>query len=89
MIENALQPFLILGDKAEKKYDAQIVLKGGGLMGQAEALQLGFARALVDYQESNRTTLKPYGFLERDARVKERKKPGLKKARKSAQWSKR
>ena len=58
-------------------------------MGQTEAVRLGFARALVLQTEGNRTTLKPFGYLKRDARVKERKKPGLKKARKSPQWSKR
>jgi small subunit ribosomal protein S9 len=58
-------------------------------MGQAEALRLGLARALVLYNEEYRLTLKPHGLLKRDPRIKERKKPGLKKARKSAQWSKR
>jgi small subunit ribosomal protein S9 len=50
---------------------------------------LGFARALVEYNPELRATLKPYSLLERDARVKERKKPGLKKARKAPTWSKR
>lgn len=58
-------------------------------MGQAEAIRLAFARALVAYNEANRLQLKPYGLLKRDPRIKERKKPGLKKARKSPQWSKR
>ena len=58
-------------------------------MGQAEALRLGFARAMVIEKEENRLTLKPHGLLKRDPRIKERKKPGLKKARKSPQWSKR
>lgn len=58
-------------------------------MGQAEALRLGFSRALVIEKESHRLVLKPHGLLKRDPRIKERKKPGLKKARKSAQWSKR
>ena len=58
-------------------------------MGQAEAIRLGFSRALVIGNEDNRLTLKPHGLLKRDPRIKERKKPGLKKARKSPQWSKR
>ena len=58
-------------------------------MGQTEAIRLAFARALVKENEGNRTVLKPYGLLKRDPRVKERKKPGLKKARKSLEWSKR
>jgi small subunit ribosomal protein S9 len=89
LIEDAMMPFAILGGKAATSYDAEIVLRGGGIMGQAEALRLGFARALVEEKEDHRLTLKPYGLLKRDPRVKERKKPGLKKARKSAQWSKR
>lgn len=89
LIEDALMPFTILGNKAEKKYDAEIIVKGWGMMGQAEAIRLWFARALVVGNEENRLTLKPHGLLKRDPRVKERKKPGLKKARKSPQWSKR
>ena len=89
LIEDALMPFAILWNKAEKKYDAEIIVKWWGITGQAEAIRLGFARALVVGNEDNRLTLKPHGLLKRDARVKERKKPGLKKARKSPQWSKR
>ncbi len=58
-------------------------------MDQAEALRLGISRALVLENEETRLALKAQGLLKRDPRVKERKKPGLKKARKSAQWSKR
>ncbi|MBP7847888.1 30S ribosomal protein S9 [Patescibacteria group bacterium] len=89
LIEDAMLPFHHLGDKAQANYDAEVVLRGGGMTGQAEAMRLGFARALIDLKEENRLTLKPWGLLKRDPRVKERKKPGLKKARKSAQWSKR
>jgi len=89
MIEDALYPFAVLGPKAAKEYDAEIVVRGWGLMGQAEAIRLGIARWLVKMNEDNRKILKPYGLLKRDPRVKERKKPGLKKARKSPQWSKR
>lgn len=89
MIESILAPLTILGDGALKKFDAEIVAHGGGLMGQAEAIKLAFARALTAYKEESRLTLKPYGFLKRDPRIKERKHPGLKKARKAPQWSKR
>lgn len=89
LVEDALMPFTILWNKAEKSYDAEITVIWGGIMGQAEAIRLWFARSLVVGNEDNRLTLKPYGLLKRDPRVKERKKPGLKKARKSPQWSKR
>ncbi len=89
LVEDALLPFTIIGDKSQQQFDAEIVLTGGGMMGQAEAMRLWFARALVDFKEEYRLTLKPHGLLKRDPRVKERKKPGLKKARKSPQWSKR
>ncbi len=89
LIEDAMMPFAILGNKAEKSFDMEVTLRGGGLMGQAEALRLGISRALVLHNEDYRLTLKPHGLLKRDPRVKERKKPGLKKARKSSQWSKR
>lgn len=64
-------------------------LKGGGIHSQAEALRHGVARALVKYDESSKTKLKTAGFLKRDPRAKERRKFGLKKARKAPQWSKR
>lgn len=89
MYQQATMPFSVLGTDIDKKFDAQIVLRGGGISGQSGAIKLGFARALVEYNPELRATLKPYGLLERDARVKERKKPGLKKARKAPTWSKR
>lgn len=89
MIEDLFSPFIRMGDTVQKGYDAEIIVRGGGNMGQTEAIRLAFARALVKENEGNRTTLKPYGLLKRDPRVKERKKPGLKKARKSPEWSKR
>jgi small subunit ribosomal protein S9 len=64
-------------------------LRGGGVTGQAGALRLGIARALCELEADDRPTLKKAGFLTRDARVKERKKYGLKKARKAPQYSKR
>jgi len=64
-------------------------VKGGGIKSQAEAMRLGISRALLKFNPEFRTALKQKGFLTRDPRVKERKKFGLKKARKAAQWSKR
>jgi small subunit ribosomal protein S9 len=70
-------------------YDVFALLKGGGITGQAGALRLAIARALVELSGEDRPTLKKAGFLTRDPRVKERKKYGLKKARKAPQYSKR
>ena len=72
-----------------EKYDVIASLRGGGVSGQAGALRLGIARALVEIDGEDRPALKKAGFLTRDARVKERKKYGLKKARKAPQYSKR
>lgn len=81
------QPFLTL-DKLES-YDVKANLNGGGITGQAEALRLGISRALLKIDAEYRASLKPLGFLTRDPRVVERKKPGQKKARKKFQFSKR
>ena len=75
--------------KQDTEYDIITLVKGGGLTGQAEAIQLGVARLLCKMEKHNRIMLKPYGFLTRDARIKERKKYGLRKARKAPQYSKR
>jgi small subunit ribosomal protein S9 len=72
-----------------ESYDVLATLRGGGISGQAGALRLGIARALIAIEEDHRPSLKKAGFLTRDARVKERKKYGLKKARKAPQYSKR
>ena len=69
--------------------DISVVVRGGGAIGQQDAIALGVARALVDLNPDFRSGLRKAGFLTRDARVKERKKPGLKKARRAPQWSKR
>lgn len=89
MIENLLSPFTVLWKKMQQTFDAEIVVRWWGLAGQAEAIRLWFARALVISQDTHRLQLKPYGLLKRDPRIKERKKPWLRKARKSPQWSKR
>ena len=73
----------------ENQFDIIVVVKGGGLTGQTEAIQLGIARLLCKVETTNRPILKSYGFLTRDARIKERKKYGLRKARKAPQYSKR
>jgi len=79
---------LRLVEQAET-YDIDATLDGGGPAGQAGALRLGIARALIDINPEQRTTLKAAGLLTRDARKKESKKYGLKKARKAPQYSKR
>ncbi|WP_414635812.1 30S ribosomal protein S9 [Actinophytocola sp.] len=81
------EPLVIL-DKPEA-FDIRANLKGGGTTGQAGALRLAIARALIQLDSDDRPTLKKAGFLTRDPRVKERKKYGLKKARKAPQYSKR
>ena len=73
----------------EKQFDIVANVNGGGLTGQAQAIQLGIARLLCTMEKENRVVLKPFGFLTRDARIKERKKYGLRKARKAPQYSKR
>jgi small subunit ribosomal protein S9 len=73
----------------EKQFDIVATVNGGGLTGQTEAIQLGVARRLCEIDEQNRPILKPFGFLTRDSRIKERKKYGLRKARKAPQYSKR
>ncbi len=79
---------LRLTNQAES-YDVDATIHGGGPSGQAGALRLGIARALTELDLEDRPALKKAGFLTRDARVKERKKYGLKKARKAPQYSKR
>ncbi len=75
--------------EAEAKYDVMVNVIGGGYTGQAGAIRLGVARALLEAEENSRPTLKAAGFLTRDPRAKERKKYGLKKARRAPQFSKR
>jgi len=72
-----------------KRFNAQIVVDGGGVAGWAGAIRLGIARALIAADEQYRRPLRSQGLLTRDARVKERKKPGLKRARKAPQFTKR
>jgi small subunit ribosomal protein S9 len=83
----ALEPFLKVS--LPTQFAVNIVVSGGGIAGQAVAVRHAISRALVEYDLNLRTTLKKEGFLKRDPRAKERRKPGLKKARKRPQWSKR
>jgi len=75
--------------KSVGQYDVKANVDGGGVSGQAEAVRLGIARALVELDPEVRVALKPYGLMTRDPRMVERKKPGQKKARKRFQFSKR
>ena len=74
---------------SEDSFDFKVTVKGGGISGQADAIRLGIARALVKYNEKFREILKKYGLLTRDPRMVERKKPGQPGARKKFQFSKR
>lgn len=71
------------------KFDISAVVTGGGMTSQIEAIRLGVARALVELDESLKQGLRKVGYLTRDAREKERKKPGLRRARRAPQWAKR
>ena len=75
--------------KLEQQFDIIALVTGGGLTSQTDAILLGVSRLLCKMEKQNRSILKPYGFLTRDARIKERKKYGLRKARKAPQYSKR
>jgi len=81
------QPLVAL--KAENQYDVTVNVEGGGIKGQAEAVRLGVARALVLSNAENKPTLRKEGFMTRDSRMVERKKPGRRKARRKFQFSKR
>lgn len=85
--ELVLQPLKVV--KMENNFDVFIKVDGGGITGQVDACQLGVARALIEYNEELRSALRAKDLLTRDPRMVERKKYGLKKARKSFQFSKR
>ena len=84
---DVMQPLVLTEN--EDKFDILVNVFGGGLSGQAGAIRLGIARALMEVNPEYRQTLKPAGLVTRDPRCKERKKYGLKKARKASQFSKR
>lgn len=86
-ILTVLTPLKVTG--MENKFDITVKVEGGGISGQADAIKLGIARALTLYDPNLRPVLKQYGLLTRDPREKERKKVGLKRARKAPRYSKR
>ncbi len=86
-IENAMAPLVLAGKKGQ--FDVEVILVGGGKSSQSDALRHGISRALLLINPDYRTDLKRAGFLRRDSRIKERKKPGLKRARRAPQFSKR
>jgi small subunit ribosomal protein S9 len=86
--QDVLRAFNAVGQDANK-YDVTVKVNGGGVSGQTEAVRLGLARALVLLNGDWTSVLRKHGLLTRDARVKERKKPGLKKARKAPTYTKR
>ena len=85
--QELLRPFAVTD--TENKFNVQVLVRGGGVEGWAGAIRFGIARALVAADESHRRLLRQNGLFTRDARVKERKKPGLKRARKAPQYTKR
>ena len=87
-MQDILRPFGAVGEAAAK-YDVTVLVNGGGVAGQAVAVRLGVARALQGMNVDWTSALRKKGLLTRDARVKERKKPGLKKARKAPTYTKR
>ena len=87
LVKDLKQPLTLT--ETDGQYDIHVNVNGGGFSGQAGAIRLGIARALLDVDPDFRGPLKKAGFLTRDPRMKERKKPGLKKARKASQFSKR
>jgi small subunit ribosomal protein S9 len=86
-LDTALSPLRLIG--AENSYNVTVHVNGGGITGQAEAIRLGVARALLKVDPELRSQLRRAGYLTRDARVKERKKPGLIRARKAPTYTKR
>lgn len=87
LVMDLVQPLELVD--AREKYDVNVVVKGGGFSGQTGAIRLGITRALMLANAETRPTLKANGMVTRDARIKERKKYGLKKARRAPQFSKR
>jgi small subunit ribosomal protein S9 len=86
-LDTALSPLKVAGQ--ENRFNVTVKVQGGGVTGQTEAIRLGMARALLKWDETARSMLRRAGYLTRDARVKERKKPGLKRARKAPTYTKR
>jgi small subunit ribosomal protein S9 len=87
-MEAILLPFKAIGQESSA-FDVTVVVRGGGVTGQTDAVSLGLARALVKMDPNLTSALRKFGLLTRDARAKERKKPGLKRARKAPTYTKR
>jgi small subunit ribosomal protein S9 len=87
-LESILSPMKAAGQDT-KDFDITVIVSGGGVTGQTDSVQLGLARALVKLNPENVASMRKGGFLTRDARIKERKKPGLKRARKAPTYTKR
>ncbi len=87
-LANILLAFKACGQEPNR-YDVTVTVNGGGVAGQTDAVKLGLARALVQINADWTSSLRKYGLLTRDARIKERKKPGLKRARKAPTYTKR
>jgi|SRR5664280_2407621 small subunit ribosomal protein S9 len=85
----AILAVLKAAEQDAKTYDISVIVSGGGVTGQTDSVQLGLARAMVKMNPENVSAMRKAGFLTRDARVKERKKPGLKRARKAPTYTKR
>ena len=88
-IHQTLVKQALLATKQEAGYDVSVNVEGGGITGQAEAVRLGIARALVELNPEHKPVLRKEGFMTRDSRMVERKKPGRRKARRKFQFSKR
>ncbi len=86
-IKNLSEPLIATNNVG--RFNVTVRVKGGGITGQADAIRLGLARALLQVDPENRPVLRKLGMLTRDPRAKERKKPGLKRARKAPQYTKR
>lgn len=87
-MNDILMPFTAI-DQDRAGYDVTVKVNGGGVTGQVDSIKLGLARAMVKMDETHHRALRKAGLLTRDARVKERKKPGLKRARKAPTYTKR
>lgn len=87
-LQDLMRPFAAVGEDSQK-YDVTVLVNGGGVTGQAESVRLGIARALLLINGDWTAALRKFGLLTRDARIKERKKPGLKRARKAPTYTKR
>lgn len=87
-LQDILRPFTAVGEDSQR-YDVTVTVNGGGPTGQTEAVRLGLARALLLINGEWTSALRKFGLLTRDARIKERKKPGLKRARKAPTYTKR